>query len=156
MIVFDLQCSAAHVFEAWFGSSTAYEDQRTRGLLACPICGDDTIVKAVMAPNIAAKGNRAPASSSRASVPAAPVGPPPPAEVKTFLAALAKAQAKLLSQSKWVGRSFAQQARAMHDGDVAPTPIHGETTLAEAKALVEEGVAVAPLPLPFVPPEALN
>ena len=59
MIVFDLKCAShGHVFEAWFGSSADYEDQRARGLVACPICGDDEVTKAVMAPAVAAKGNR--------------------------------------------------------------------------------------------------
>ena len=58
MIVFDLKCGAGHVFEAWFGSSADYDSQRERGLIACPLCGDAQVGKAVMAPNVAAKGNR--------------------------------------------------------------------------------------------------
>ena len=58
MIVFDLRCGHGHVFEAWFGSSAAYEEQRAGGMIACPMCGSAEIGKAVMAPNVAAKGNR--------------------------------------------------------------------------------------------------
>ena len=58
MIVFDLKCGGGHVFEAWFGSTADYESQRERSLIACPMCGDIAIDKAVMAPNVAAKGNR--------------------------------------------------------------------------------------------------
>ena len=47
MIVFDLKCGAGHVFEAWFGSSAAYEAQRAGGLVRCPVCGDGEIAKAV-------------------------------------------------------------------------------------------------------------
>ena len=144
MIVFDLKCSQTHVFEAWFGSSADYEDQRARGLLACPICGDADIVKAVMAPNIPAKGNRAPATSA---------APPDP---KALMAALAQMQAKMLEGSQWVGMSFADKARAMHAGEESVAPIHGQTSLAEARALIEDGVPVAPLPLPVIPPEQCN
>ncbi|MCM8729853.1 DUF1178 family protein [Hephaestia sp. GCM10023244] len=142
MIVYDLRCTAGHVFEAWFGSSADYDDQRARDLVACPICGDDGVEKAVMAPNVGAKGNR----DSGA----------PPAAVKAALAALAAAQEKALEGSEWVGRSFANRARAMHDGEEETTTIHGQATLAEAKALAEDGVAVAPLPFPIVPPRARN
>ena len=145
MIVFDLKCTHAHVFEAWFGSSADYEDQRARGLLTCPICGDADIAKAVMAPNIPAKGYRAPAT------PAAAIPDP-----KALMAALAQAQAKMLEGSQWVGMSFADKARAMHAGEEAAAPIHGQTSLAEAKALIEDGVPVAPLPLPVIPPEQCN
>lgn len=144
MIVFDLNCGVGHVFEAWFGSSRDYEDQRERGLLSCPLCGDAEIGKAVMAPSVAAKGN------SKSDT------PPSPAAIKAALATIAEAQRKALDGSTWVGRSFATKARAMHDGDIANTPIHGEASAAEARALIEDGVPVAPLPFPVVPPETRN
>ena len=90
MIVFDLRCGSGHVFEAWFGSSASYESQRTGGLLACPICGGSDVEKAVMAPNIAAKGNR------RVDVAASPQPGTPertPGMVKAVLAKIAEAQA---------------------------------------------------------------
>lgn len=146
MIVFDLRCTAGHVFEAWFGSSADYESQRERALVACPLCGDTAIDKAVMAPNVVAKGNR-----RAETLPAA--GKPDP---RQLMAALAEAQAKMLEGSKWVGVAFADKARAMHLGDEAHAPIHGQASVEEAKALIEEGVPVAPLPLPVVPPEQRN
>lgn len=152
MIVFDLRCSRAHVFEAWFGSSGAFDEQRARGLLECPLCGDRDVGKAVMAPNVAAKGNTR--SSALTTAPAE--APPTPQAIKTALRALAQAQAKALEQSQWVGRGFAEQARAMHAGETAATPIHGETTLGEAKALIDDGVPIAALPLPVMPPKSVN
>ncbi|ODP37886.1 DUF1178 family protein [Sphingomonas turrisvirgatae] len=145
MIVFDLKCGTGHVFEAWFGSSADYQSQRKRALIACPMCGDSAIEKAVMAPNVAAKGN------SRTE-PAAGGKPDP----KALLAALAQAQARMLEGSTHVGMAFADKARAMHLGDEPHAPIHGQTSIAEAKALIEEGVPVAPLPLPVVPPDQCN
>ena len=148
MIVFDLGCPAGHVFEAWFGSTADYEDQRERGLVACPVCGASQVGKAVMAPAVAAKGNR-----GQAVMPLRHNGPPTPAEVKSMLAALARAQAKALEGSEHVGPRFAEEARAIHDGAAPERLIHGQATLAEAKALVDDGVPVAPLPLPVSPPE---
>ena len=143
MIVFDLRCGLDHVFEAWFASSAAYDAQAAAGLLACPMCGDTAIAKALMAPSIPAKSNR------RAD-------PPPAAAVKSALREIAADQAKTLATSSWVGSDFATRARAMHDGDEAVRPIHGQASLAEAKALVAEGVPVAPLLCPVVPPEKTN
>jgi hypothetical protein len=144
MIVFDLKCGGGHVFEAWFGSSGDYESQRERKLVACPMCGDVEIAKAVMAPNVSAKGNRREGASDARPDP------------KAMMAALAAAQAKMLEGSSYVGLAFAEKARAMHLGDEPQAPIHGQASAAEAKALIEEGVAVAPLPLPVVPPEQRN
>jgi len=152
MIVFDLKCGAGHVFEAWFGSSTAYAEQRAAGLVACPMCGNDDVEKAVMAPNVAAKGNQ-----MRAAPAPAPSGDAvPPEAIKAAIAALAAAQAEALKGSQWVGTAFADKARAMHLGETPRAPIHGQASSEEAKALIEEGVPVAPLPLPVVPPEACN
>lgn len=132
MIVFDLSCSVGHVFEAWFGSRDDYDDQRARGLLACPMCGDAEVGKAPMAPRIA--------SSGAASVPAK--------EPAAVLRALMKAQAEALARSEDVGGRFASEVRAIHDGDAEQRPIHGQATLAEAKSLLADGLPVAPLPFP--------
>ncbi|GGO93595.1 DUF1178 family protein [Stakelama pacifica] len=153
MIVFDLKCGTGHVFESWFASSEAYAEQQQSGLIACPLCGDSSVEKAVMAPNIAAKGNR------RENLPAAPKQEgeaPPPEAVKQALAMLAEAQKKALEKSQWVGTAFTDRARAMHSGEEAAAPIHGQATIEQARALIDEGVEVAPLPFPVVPPSARN
>ncbi len=155
MIVFDLRCGLGHVFESWFGSSGAYEEQRAAAMIACPMCGDTGVTKAVMAPNVCAKGNQRPAAAPVASEPA-PMPEPPPELVKAAMAELAKLQTKALEKSEWVGAAFAGRARAMHAGEEDHAPIHGQATIAETRALIEEGVPVAPLPLPVVPPEARN
>ena len=138
MIVFDLACRpGGHVFEAWFGSSADYDDQRERALVNCPMCGSADIGKAPMAP--AVQGTKAEISNPKA-----------------MLAALAAAQAKALEKSTWVGKAFPEQARAMHLGEAEHRPIHGQATPEQAKSLAEEGVPVAPLPLPVVPPDEAN
>lgn len=155
MIVYDLSCSEGHRFEGWFGSSADYDEQRARGLIACPHCGAADVGKAPMAPAVPAKGNtRAEVLPSEAARPMANMPMPP--EVQKALAALAQAQAEALKQSTWVGDKFAEESRAMHYGEREEAPIHGQATLAEAKALIEEGVPVAPLPFPVAPPDKLN
>ena len=154
MIVFDLRCTAGHVFEAWFGSTAGYEEQRAGGLVACPICGDSRVEKAVMAPNVAAKGNRS-VPVARESADSAPAAPDAE-QAKALLARLAQLQSRLLEGSQWVGTAFADRARAMHSGEAEEAPIHGQTSIEEARELAEEGVPVAPLLFPVVPPEAAN
>lgn len=155
MIVFDLACkNAGHVFEIWFGSSSDYEDQKARDLVSCPYCGSTDIDKAVMAPNVAPKGN------SRTEVTAAPVSAaanvPTPEAFKAMVSKLAEVQAKMLEGSDYVGSDFASEARSMHLGEQDSRPIHGQTSPEEAKALIEEGVPVAPLLLPVRPPKSEN
>ena len=157
MIVFDLKCQfQAHVFEAWFGSSADYEDQKARGLLTCPICGDGDVTKAVMAPAVGAKGNSRAVAMPREEPTAPAMSGADQAKMKALVEALATAQSKALEDSTWVGRGFAEQARAMHYGEQDRASIHGEVAPAEAKALIAEGVEVAPLPFPVIPPQAKN
>ena len=152
MIVFDLACAAGHVFEAWFGSSVDFDGQQARGLISCPLCGATEVAKAVMAPAVSAKSN----SGATGGAVAMRNGPPPPAEMKAMLAKLAEAQAKLLAGSENVGSGFADAARAIHVGEAPERPIYGQASVAEARSLIEEGVPVAPLPLPIVPPGAVH
>lgn len=150
MIVFDLSCDAGHRFEGWFGSSEDYSGQRERGLVACPQCGSAAVGKAPMAPSVPAKGNR----QAVAKQPVA--GGKLPPELAGVLVKLAEAQAKALENSTWVGDDFTERSRAMHYGDREAEPIHGQATHDEAKELLEEGIAVAPLLVPVVPPEERN
>jgi hypothetical protein len=158
MIVYDLACDNGHRFEGWFGSSADYADQHARGLIACPHCGSAAVAKAPMAPAVPAKGNQrrhvAPAAPDNAPQHAANLPIPP--EMARALQAIARAQAEALKQSTWVGESFAEKSRAMHYGEEPPAPIHGQASLAEAKALAEEGVPVAPILFPVAPPDKLN
>ena len=166
MIAYDLRCSSAHIFEGWFASSDAYDAQLGNGLLFCPMCGDELITKALSAPFIARKGNQSVRSSlpeNRAvadeSTPLAlPVSNAPqiPDAMSYLMQKLATAQAEVLKKSEWVGNKFADEARAIHYGETQARQIHGEASLKEAEALAEEGVGIAALPLPFIPPEAKN
>ena len=152
MIVFDLKCSpGGHVFEAWFGSSSAFEAQRGRGLGACPRCGSAEIAKAPMAPAVGAKGNASDAAARPESLLSAA-----PEDVKKMLAAAAAVQKTILSGSESVGPRFAAEARAIHLGEADRRPIHGEATRAEAESLIEEGVPIAPLPFPVIAPGEEN
>lgn len=147
MIVFDLRCAHAHVFEAWFGSTEDFESQQARGLVSCPLCGDTDVTKAVMAPAVGAKGNQ------RAAAPQ-PVAAHPPEAVKAMLAAIAEVQAKVEANCDYVGDRFAEEARAIHFGDAEERGIYGEATAEQAAALKEDGIEVAALP--FKPKRAAD
>ncbi len=161
MIVFDLSCEKGHLFEGWFRSTEDFAGQQDRGLLCCPQCGSDAITKAPMAPAVPRKGNqqaeRAPASAAQEAQAERPMasGPMPP-EVRKALKQLAEAQARALESSKWVGKKFAEESRAMHYGERDAEAIHGEASMEEAQQLIEEGIDVAPLPFPIASPEDLN
>lgn len=138
MIVFDLHCLArGDRFEAWFRSNADFERQLEQGLVQCPFCQSSQVTKAPMAPQVPRKGDGG-------------------AGIGDAIAKLASLQAELLRDSKWVGDEFADTARAMHHGEIDTAAVHGEATAEQAQSLVEDGVPIAPLPLPVVPPNQVN
>lgn len=135
MIVFDLKCEGAHVFEAWFSSSEDYAAQDARGLVSCPMCGSAVVDKAVMAPAVPAKGNRLVNDAER----------------KAHAERLKALKAEVEANCDYVGADFAREARARFtdppaDGEAVPRGIYGEASLAQAADLVADGIPVAPLP----------
>jgi hypothetical protein len=133
MIVFDLQCrGGCGTFEAWFRSSTDYESQREAALVQCPFCQSADVAKAPMAPRVPKKNSGSP------------------------LARLAALQSEMLKDSRWVGDRFAETARAMHSGEMEREVVHGNATIEQAKSLADDGIPVAPLPLPVPPPSQVN
>ena len=138
MIVFDLHCLASgDRFEAWFRSNADFEQQLDQGQVQCPFCRSSRVAKAPMAPLVPRSGS---------------VGFP----FDEAMARLAALQAELLRNSRWVGDEFTDTARAMHLGEIDTSPVHGEATAEQARSLVDDGVPIAPLPLPVVPPNQVN
>ncbi|TCL09993.1 hypothetical protein BXY66_2061 [Shimia isoporae] len=144
MISYTLKCANDHRFDSWFQSADAFDKLKAAGMVTCAVCGDKHIQKAMMAPRVRPARDAAAQPSSQE-----PVAPPPtqlsePANEAE--AALAKLRKQVEENSDYVGKDFASQARAMHEGSAPERAIYGEAKLDEAKALIEDGVPVAPLP----------
>lgn len=154
MKVLDLQCGLQHSFEGWFASEADYADQQTRGLLTCPLCGDASIQKKLSAPrlNLKAGRGRSPSVGTAVDGAAAPApssagrnGPESPVD-PALQGRLMQAMREVLSRTEDVGERFADQARGMHHGDIAPRNIRGQTSPDVAQELMEEGIEVVQLP----------
>lgn len=170
MIRYQLRCSRGHGFEGWFKNSGAY-DREVAGL-ECPICGDQSIEKAIMAPAVLQRAERAPSpdepapenAGSGANLPV-PTTPSPP-EGETPVAApsppplapeqvqLAKAmilmrrlRAHVEANFEHVGPRFAEEARKIHYEEDEPRGIYGEASQDEVLSLEDEGIAILPLPV---------
>ncbi|WP_439114534.1 DUF1178 family protein [Hydrogenophaga sp.] len=152
MKVLNLQCAQRHGFEGWFGSEDDYASQLALGLLSCPLCGDVHIQKMLSAPRLNLRTSREseasagdPGAGSQASGQA--LVEPAHAVPDTHLQGqLLKAMRQVFANTEDVGNRFADQARAMHHGDMDPRNIRGRTTPEEAMQLLEEGIEVLPLP----------
>lgn len=147
MIRYTLACDAGHDFESWFPSGDAYDAQAARGLVTCPICGSAKIGKALMAPALSRGLRGSVSETAPAPAPAAEPSMPMIAEPGRQMRAMLRAVHEHLARTAdHVGPHFADEARAMHYGDVPARAIYGEASPDEARALIEEGIAVCPLP----------
>jgi hypothetical protein len=148
MIKYALACENGHAFESWFPDSDSYDTQTRRGLVACPDCGATRVSKAIMAPAIV--GGRKQEKSRPEPASAGPIALLD--ERQQRLRDMARRlREEIVANTDDVGRKFPEEARAIHDGDAPARSIRGEATLEEARALLDEGVGV--LPLPFLPDE---
>ena len=150
MIHYTLRCDRGHAFESWFQSSSAYESQEKRKLVNCPVCGSVKVERAIMAPQIVSKKGRdsvLPAPAAAADVPTPGSTPLLMAQERELRAKLRELRDHIVKNSDNVGESFPTEARKMHYGDIEHRPIYGEASPDEARALIEEGVEVAPLPV---------
>ena len=141
MKVLNLGCAQSHVFEGWFGSEADFQGQLERGLLECPVCGDRAVHKRLSAPRL-----------NLGSQKDAGLGPDPaPAPVADPESARRQAEAwralrEIMTRTEDVGARFASEARRMHQGEIEPRQIRGRASVAEAVELIEDGIAVLPLP----------
>ena len=140
MIHYDLICDQGHAFDGWFRNSAAYDEQADRGLVTCAQCGSTKVDKQMMAPGIPVKSNRK-AGSAKTMV-AAPADPRL-AELLEMVRAMRK---HVEETAENVGDRFAEEARKIHYAESEERGIYGQTTPDEARDLIEEGIAVHPLP----------
>ena len=130
MIVYNLRCRNAHEFEGWFRDSAAFDAQSLGGKLTCPVCDSRKVEKAIMAPSVS--------GAKKPTVTAAEAQ-----KMRQFMTGLRK---YVQENADYVGPNFAEEARKIHYGETEHRHIYGETSVEEAKELLEEGVDVAPLP----------
>ncbi len=163
MIHYQLRCDQDHEFDGWFNDSTGFEKQAKRGLIECPSCGGTKVTRALMAPAVTKRKGitrvepqeteeaKPPVPVQQVLPPEAPSGPPSGAPMPARLVALLqRMRVEVEKNCDYVGPSFADEARKIHNGEAEQRGIYGETTPDEAKELAEEGIDVHSLP--WVPP----
>ena len=171
MIRYDLRCGNGHRFDAWFRNSDDFGTQAERGLLACPSCADTHIAKALMTPGVRTSRDRAEApaapnapadgvggrssddgGTNKPGPPAPSVPPPPMLHAALKQAAmrqmLMRMHEHVTRHARNVGSDFAKEARRLHEDEIADEGIYGQASREEVDDLLEDGIAVMPLPMP--------
>ena len=156
MIIYELTCTGGHRFEGWFGSADDFESQRSRALVRCPVCDDDSITKvpfanvhrgkaAVAQDEAATSADRPPATRE----PSVPVRAATGAALAGLPAELVKHLRDMVRKAEDVGTRFPEEARKMHYDESPARAIRGRASAEEAESLRDEGIEFASLP-PFL------
>jgi hypothetical protein len=163
MIRYALACANGHEFESWFANSAAFDKQKKRGLVTCPLCGSAKVDKAIMAPRLARSDAEkiAPPTPQPPSAPALPQQAPalpavPPGKSAVAMTSpqerelrqkLKELRDHVTKNAQYVGQQFPEEARKMHYGEIEHRSIYGEASPEDAKALHDEGIEFHPLPV---------
>jgi hypothetical protein len=156
MIKFALLCVHGHEFESWFQNGEAFETQSESGRVLCPLCQAADVTKAIMAPAVASK-NVASKNEEERAKPLAQAEAGSGAETQSKVAlfdsrevesrAMIRAfRRRIFEEAEDVGTRFAEEARKIHEGLVQERPIHGQANFDDARALLEEGIEILPVP----------
>lgn len=127
MIAFDLFCSNGHKFECWFKDGASFEEQKSSGMITCPICDDHQIEKAFSPFAIKRGGEGA------------------KAEIDPHQA-LQLIHEYLDRHFDDVGSEFYKEALKIHYGEKEKRNIKGTATTEEEVILKEEGVPFFKIP----------
>lgn len=134
MIIYDLRCGNGHKFEGWFQDREAFEEQKARALIACPVCGKTDA--SVIPSSVAVMGRDSHSSCGKTEIGVSP------------LKILREFQEYIHEHFDDVGDKFAEVALRIHHGEEDKRNIQGTTTQSEEEHLREEGVRFIKLPLP--------
>lgn len=153
MLVVDLHCAQGHLFEGWFASADDLASQQARGLVTCPVCGVNEVVRRPSASRLNVSNAVAPvephsgAPASGGQVRAEPTVPHAEA-LQALQAQYLRAVRQVLSSTEDVGERFVDEVRDMHRGDAPQRPVRGQADGDEVAELRQEGIDVLSMPIP--------
>ncbi|MCX5905945.1 MAG: DUF1178 family protein [Deltaproteobacteria bacterium] len=130
MIAFDLICSQGHKFECWFKNSESFEEQKSFGVITCPICHDNHVEMVFSTFAIRKHGEKV--------------------EKKEKIdphQALQAIHDYIDKNFEEVGLNFTKEALKIHYGEAEKRNIKGMALPNEEKVLKEEGVQFFKIPI---------
>ena len=135
MIIYDLQCEKHHNFEGWFNDSAAFEKQRAKRLVTCPICSSTDIS---MVPSTVTAISKYDERKMRRK----------DSKELSPIMALKLFHEYIEREFVDVGDRFADKALNIHKGLEEKQNIKGITTKEDEEILKEEGVQFFKVPVP--------
>ena len=139
-------CSNQKEFDGWFQNIKAFENQKKQGLITCPICGSDEIVKLLTTPSLNTTKKFKDVKNKINSTLIAEDNLMANANLKNVSTILRTIKKEIQKNSTFVGKEFVSQVRSMKEGKIKEKPIHGHGSNKEIQELRDDGIDVLNIP----------
>ena len=153
MIKYSLKCKSSHClnqnsFDGWFQNIEAFDKQKSRALISCPLCGSDQVTKLLTAPSFRSVKVNAPINQTEKfnQEKQALSTPFIREDVKDLSAVLRTIKKEIEKQSEYVGKDFAKEARSIKEGEAKERSIYGHGTKKEIEELKDDGINILNIP----------
>jgi len=154
MIKYRLKCKSTYCcekneFDGWFQNIEAFEKQMLSGLINCPVCGSDNIIKLLTTPNLIKEKSQK-SKNIKLENNKRFLGPEKSylgnEKIKNITTMLRTIKKEIQKNSTFVGDKFVSKARSMKEGKIKEKPIHGHGSKKEIQELRDEGIDVVNIP----------
>ena len=139
-------CSNQREFDGWFQNIEAFENQKKQGLITCPICGSDKIIKLLTTPSLNTTKKFKDVKNKINSTLIAEDNLMANANLKNVSTILRTIKKEIQKNSTYVGKEFVSQVRSMKEGKIKEKPIHGHGSNKEIQELRDDGIDVLNIP----------
>ena len=139
-------CSNQKEFDGWFQNIKAFENQKKQGLITCPICGSDKIVKLLTTPSLNTTKKFKDVKNKINSTLIAEDNLMANTNLKNVSTILRTIKKEIQKNSTFVGKEFVSQVRSMKEGKIKEKPIHGHGSNKEIQELRDDGIDVLNIP----------
>ncbi len=153
MIKYKLKCKSDYCadekeFDGWFQNIDSYEKQKNQGLINCPVCGGDKVVKLLTTPNLKTNHNKKleDVDKNNNKAPIESNGVLANDNLKNISTILRTIKKEIQKNSTFVGDEFVSKVRSMKEGKIIEKPIHGHGTHKEIQELRDDGIDVVNVP----------
>jgi hypothetical protein len=134
LIIYDLKCENGHKFEGWFKDRKAFEEQKMKKIIACPVCGSSETEQLLSLPKVVSRNADEVLKKNQSEF--------------NQLRVMQKFQEYISNNFDDVGERFAEVALNIFHGKEDPRNIKGTTTKEGEDMLKEEGVKFFKIALP--------
>jgi len=137
-------CSKQEPFDGWFQNSTSFEQQIEAGYISCPYCGSLNIKKNLMSPSLkSTKEINLKINSKNIKHNKLNEKINKPIDMMVVLRNLKK---EIQKNADFVGKNFAKEAKAIHEGKSKERAIYGKANAKDLEELKSKNIDVINVP----------